>query len=199
MKKLMLLLSLLVASVNTNASIVTYTDKAAWSAVTGSTLLYDFNSDSNGSFMVRDFGDFKAELKNQSGTYKPSVIGGELQLQVSNYVSELELIFDSSLSSLGFDWRNTDPSRDKIELNILGETFVFGPGQSSGFFGLTSTILFDSIGLSDTVGNGGALTTGYIDNLRYSNSMSSVPVPAALFLFAPALLGFLGLRRKVNT
>ncbi|EGL53115.1 MULTISPECIES: hypothetical protein [Methylophaga] len=32
--------------------------------------------------------------------------------------------------------------------------------------------------------------------LEYSLSVSAVPVPAALFLFAPALLGFLGLRRK---
>ncbi|BDZ74627.1 hypothetical protein GCM10025856_23460 [Methylophaga marina] len=32
--------------------------------------------------------------------------------------------------------------------------------------------------------------------LEYKVSVSAVPVPAALFLFAPALLGFLGLRRK---
>ncbi|GLP99629.1 MAG TPA: hypothetical protein EYM37_08870 [Methylophaga aminisulfidivorans] len=31
---------------------------------------------------------------------------------------------------------------------------------------------------------------------KYDVSVSAVPVPAALFLFAPALLGFLGLRRK---
>ncbi len=31
------------------------------------------------------------------------------------------------------------------------------------------------------------------------NSPSQVPVPAAAFLFAPALLGFLGLRRKAKT
>tara|TARA_R110001583_G_scaffold41891_1_gene133121 strand:- start:15106 stop:15675 length:570 start_codon:yes stop_codon:yes gene_type:complete len=30
----------------------------------------------------------------------------------------------------------------------------------------------------------------------FGNNVSAVPVPAALFLFAPALLGFLGLRRK---
>jgi len=34
----------------------------------------------------------------------------------------------------------------------------------------------------------------YIDNLEYD--VSAVPVPAALFLFAPALLGFMGFRRK---
>ena len=32
--------------------------------------------------------------------------------------------------------------------------------------------------------------------LNATLTMSAVPVPAALFLFAPALLGFLGLRRK---
>jgi hypothetical protein len=30
------------------------------------------------------------------------------------------------------------------------------------------------------------------------SSVSTVPVPAALFMFAPALLGFLGLRRKTR-
>lgn len=34
------------------------------------------------------------------------------------------------------------------------------------------------------------------NKLEYKVSVSAVPVPAALFLFAPALLGFLGLRRK---
>jgi len=32
--------------------------------------------------------------------------------------------------------------------------------------------------------------------LKYDVSVSAVPVPAALFLFAPALLGLLGMRRK---
>ena len=35
-----------------------------------------------------------------------------------------------------------------------------------------------------------------LGNLAYTMSVQAVPVPAALFLFAPALLGFLGLRRK---
>jgi len=33
---------------------------------------------------------------------------------------------------------------------------------------------------------------------NYNLSVSEVPVPAALFLFAPALLGFFGLRRKAS-
>jgi len=34
--------------------------------------------------------------------------------------------------------------------------------------------------------------------LKYDLSISAVPVPAALWLFAPALMGFFGLRRKAN-
>lgn len=41
----------------------------------------------------------------------------------------------------------------------------------------------------------GGMVAG-IDN--YNASLSAVPVPAAVFMFAPALLGFLGLRRKVK-
>jgi len=29
-------------------------------------------------------------------------------------------------------------------------------------------------------------------------NVSAVPIPAAAFLFAPALIGFMGLRRKTN-
>lgn len=39
----------------------------------------------------------------------------------------------------------------------------------------------------------------YRDNVGgMSLNVSEVPVPAAAFLFAPALLGFLGLRRKAK-
>jgi len=46
------------------------------------------------------------------------------------------------------------------------------------------------IGLAATIGN-----NSYQISIT-STDVSAVPVPAALFLFAPALLGFFGLRRK---
>lgn len=49
------------------------------------------------------------------------------------------------------------------------------------------TLKFAATGTSDSLG-------GNLDAI----SLSQVPVPAALFLFAPALLGFLGLRRKTR-
>ena len=55
--------------------------------------------------------------------------------------------------------------------------------------GTGSDILkFAATGLDDSLG-------GSLDAV----SVSAVPIPAAAFLFAPALLGFLGLRRKATT
>jgi len=38
----------------------------------------------------------------------------------------------------------------------------------------------------------------YADNFTYRGGVPQVPLPAALFMFAPALLGFLGLRRRAK-
>lgn len=44
---------------------------------------------------------------------------------------------------------------------------------------------------------GSGIVLGATSYLVSVQDMSAVPVPAALFLFAPALLGFMGLRRKL--
>jgi hypothetical protein len=49
--------------------------------------------------------------------------------------------------------------------------------------------------ISVMIGRGAA---GSNYDLRLESGVSEVPVPAALWLFAPALLGFLGLRRKAK-
>ena len=49
--------------------------------------------------------------------------------------------------------------------------------------------------ISIMIGRGAA---GSNYDLRLDSGISEVPVPAALWLFAPALLGFLGLRRKAK-
>lgn len=51
----------------------------------------------------------------------------------------------------------------------------------------SDVLQFAAAGISDSYG-------GAIDNV----SVSAVPIPAAAFLFAPALLGFMGLRRKAK-
>ena len=196
MKKTILATALLLAPLVSSAAITSYTNQALWSAAAGTTSLHDFNSDANGS-ALRDFGDFTGTLVNSVGSI-PQVLNNEIQLQGSNSNTWFKVTFDSSMSAFGFTWRNTDPSGDKIELNVLGENFIFGP-RGSGFFGITSTSLFTEALLGDSAGNGGFLGYGYVDNFQYgAGTPGQVPIPAAAFMFAPALLGFMGLRRKAK-
>ncbi len=71
-----------------------------------------------------------------------------------------------------------------LDLNNGDEFFLYGAMSAYGTNG----------GLSD------GLSTGTFsfdnNNLQILGSVSAVPVPAALYLFSPALLGLLGLRRK---
>ncbi|MFW5427188.1 MAG: hypothetical protein ACKE8G_02940 [Methylophagaceae bacterium] len=57
--------------------------------------------------------------------------------------------------------------------------------------------------LEDWGGSGGVAGDAYFDNILLTDAngptLSSIPVPAAVFLFAPALIGFMSLRRKVKT
>ncbi len=58
---------------------------------------------------------------------------------------------------------------------------------------------FDSILLPSFAGfNFDVVFGDTFANLVISQSVSEVPVPAALFLFGPALLGFMGLRRRAK-
>jgi hypothetical protein len=57
--------------------------------------------------------------------------------------------------------------------------------------------------LEDWNGSGGIAGDAYFDNILLTDlngpAFSAVPVPAAVFLFAPVLLGFLGFRRKLQS
>ncbi len=73
-----------------------------------------------------------------------------------------------------------------------------------GTFGGVSNNVFDFFGVEGTGGDliGKITLEGNffaIQDIQFDlGSTSAVPVPAALFMFAPALLGFMGLRRKAK-
>ena len=56
------------------------------------------------------------------------------------------------------------------------------------------TGMFDTIGLPFNKNGKQPDISHY--SIYTTDAISEVPIPAALWLFAPALLGFLGLRRK---
>ena len=194
MKKIILATALLLAPLVSSAAITTYTSQATWSAAAGTTTLHDFNSDAEGP-ALRDFGDFTGAIVNPYSIFVPAVQNNEIKLQALDVNTWFKVTFDSNVSAFGFTWRNTDTTGGKIELNVLGQNFIFGP-NGSGFFGVISTNLFTEALLGSSGGH--ELAYGYVDNFLYSSSAPQVPIPAAAFMFTPVLLGFIGLRRRVK-
>jgi hypothetical protein len=84
------------------------------------------------------------------------------------------------------------------EANLQSATVGIGSDSNAGYFqtwNITSNFITSFLFLAGE--------TYWIDifnvtssGLEYDVSVNAVPVPAALLLFAPALLGFFGLRRK---
>ena len=117
----------------------------------------------------------------------------------------------------GTSWNSLFNLVSDVDTTVKVE-WAFNPNDHVGLaklgFGLASNWSATSLGLGfyqDVTGGFSAtfnilagvlyavdFTTVTSDALSYSMSVSDVPVPAALFLFAPALLGFLGLRRKAT-
>ena len=89
-----------------------------------------------------------------------------------------------------FDWSTADPTYDSSSLNYIGnatasgtdssitKTFSLGPGLYSLVFG----------------GNPPAGTLG--SSVAYQATLSTVPVPAAVYLFGSGLIGLAGLARR---
>jgi hypothetical protein len=194
MKKTLLATLILLAPAVSSAAIVTYTDESAFLAAAGALETYDFNSEVDEVFDTKAFDGFSATLVDGVGGFKPVTLQDELYIQVRDADSLLNIDFDYDTASFGFDWKNTDKNGDSIEVEILGQTFVFGFGQSSGFFGVISDTAFKTASFSGDDGGFGDLGHASLDNFKYS----AVPVPAAAMLFAPAVLGFMGLRRKAK-
>lgn len=69
---------------------------------------------------------------------------------------------------------------------------------SSGWYDPPGTILYASIEI-DTVDHITTLASPFFSgSFLVRNELIATPIPAAVFMFAPALLGFLGFRRKMR-
>lgn len=110
--------------------------------------------------------------------------------------------FSSAVNTFGiniFDFGTTggNPLLTFFDGKGNSTTALTGERDEEGeldFFGLASDIAFTTVQLKYTGSTGDGI---FFDEAYYGN-VSAVPVPAAAFLFAPALFGLLGLRRRAK-
>jgi hypothetical protein len=134
-------------------------------------------------------GDQFAELDSDSNSQIFQTVAGTVagQVYALSYAYSPRLDQLASTNGISVFWNG----------NLLVNTTALG-GSSSAWtmldFLVTGTgndvLQFAATGTSDSFG-------GNIDAVSLT-SVSAVPLPAAAFLFAPALLGFMGLRRKTK-
>ncbi|WP_330110252.1 hypothetical protein [Methylophaga thalassica] len=167
MKKAMLFLVALMFSVGVNAATLTLTGIGS----SGATQSVDVNNNS-------------------------TVLAGGTVGEVGNWYSEFDLISDTN-TGIKVEWSFnpfTALSGATIKFGqISGPSGYYLPGAQT--FAITGDFSFTAF-LTAGVYYGIDIIDAASNILKYDVSVSAVPVPAALFLFAPALLGFLGLRRK---
>ncbi|OUR64684.1 hypothetical protein A9Q79_05125 [Methylophaga sp. 42_25_T18] len=169
---------------------------------------------SGGTFSA---GAFLAPTYSLSGTAAPSIFDGS---SFGYEVSDNGIVAIDLHPSLG---PQAQMIRDGLDPNKVVDILLFGTQEYASpteFLALAGIMVFDKDFLSGPITtlptgeellNNALYTYAYLSlhsagiggqlgfaTYGYAKSPSAVPVPAAAFMFAPALLGFLGLRRKAK-
>lgn len=174
-----------------------YTDYSSFSAAAGSTMLYDFESDTVGAdYKVHDFGDFSVDGSSLYAVTIQDVSTKELFFNTSSYTQDMAVTLDVPSASFGFDWRNTDNNTDMIRVDFDNIQHVLGAKDESGFWGIVATdgmITADMPFLFGDTSGGAGWTTGNLDNFRYGTANvddpAPVPEPSTFLLLCSGLAG----------
>jgi len=179
-----------------------YTDYSSFSAAAGSTMLYDFESDTVGAnYKVYDFGDFSVDGSSLYAVKIEDVSTKELYFNTSSYTQNMAVTLDVASASFGFDWRNTDNNTDMIRVDFDSTQYVLGAKDESGFWGVVATdglITSNMPFLFGDTSGGAGWTEGNLDNFRYgtANVNNPVPEPSTFLLLGSGLAGLCLYARK---
>ena len=194
------------------ASLITYTNKAAFLAAAGSLSTETFSSATVGTSTANYSGSFSnftlTSVANgdKSGIATGTIAGADNISIPSSFTGQnfygwgnsnggagptTTFTFTSGITAFGFDWFNTDMS-DRYSVTVNSQSTVVFNYASSGFFGVIDTAGFTSATIQ-TANYGGYLSTMGLDNVLTSNN--SVPEPTSAALIALGLAG-LGMRRR---
>jgi hypothetical protein len=226
MKSLLIgLLATLILADSAHALLVVCTDETSFLVNSGTTSVYDFESDAVGVIKpssysssptaIQDFGDFSIDATG-SNIYLAEVRqltdGGNKDIYVNTMSNGdfLNIIFDMDVSAFGFDWIGEgNQSYDYSIFSLLGTTWTLGNMGQSGFFGLIETEGTISAGTAFSFGQLSSNWSGVsFDNLVYSSADSEsvvpgpapapapVPEPSTILLLGSGLLGLVWYGRK---
>ena len=108
------------------------------------------------------------------------------------------ILFNAEQGNVAFTLATKQSSNFKLTAFLAGlvvDTFDIAGGPNTdgsyGYYGFTG-IEFDKIEMAAAL-SGDYMDFTLIDNLQFS----AVPLPAAIWLFGTALLGFIGLSRRI--
>jgi hypothetical protein len=177
-----------------SASIVQYTDRAAFEAAAGLLTVETFNDFAPGKLApLRDLGAFTVSTNNTAAIASGGDINGSNDLSVNltadanGGLGTLTFTFDTRILAFGADFFS-------LNNGFVQRTFARVDGQifnplprSPAFLGYISTTGFSTLSFSNQLG-GGNNDAFQLDNLAYSTP-GSVPEPAS---WALMLTGFLG-------
>ena len=199
MNKILILLSALLLSSNVNAALVDLNSGSFYSTIggVGTGRGVSFKADSN--FSISSLG-LRGDLVAQS--FDVLIYSSTDGNQVNSVLASAS----SVVGGTGLGWND-------ININYsfnAGSYYAFNwrPTNGNSSWGTIDyyrdNALPTSIGSLLTLINGfeGFNATNFSNslhpNLRINTSVNAVPIPAAAFMFVPALLGFMGLRRKAK-
>ncbi|HEC59329.1 hypothetical protein LCGC14_0560440 [marine sediment metagenome] len=108
--------------------------------------------------------------------------------------------FSAGLYSLSFDLSGNQRSgTDSLTVSFGDYLQTFTLASNAAWTNILISLVNVNEGDKLTFSHAGGDNIGILlDNVSVSSSVSAVPLPAAAFLFAPALFGFMGFRRKAK-
>jgi len=209
MKKILGLLALSLAASTANAAfIVDIYDNASWSS--GSAELnhttqarsYVNANTATSTYSKGSINFYDQGVSNINGFntefWPHATTASDNETFITHITGSFYLAVDSFLGS----W-----SDDGIDFLVDGAAYISNPLPHAPEYDLSTmsvlagwhtldVVLYERTGAAALQLFAKAVSGGAISLL---NSPTAVPIPAAAFLFAPALLGFMGLRRKAKT
>jgi hypothetical protein len=199
----------------------TFTDRTSWEAAAGAVTTDTFSNPISAALSITFDSGIQSQMtgtETQLYGYINSVQGDGPSFPYEGFVNQggyyqTLWTFPTPVTAFGGDFSHVNiPNGLTVTGNFDGsgdQTISIAqlftenqpPGEGEGFFGLVSSVPFQSILFRSNDGNCDSGCSGdafYVDKFSFNSRPSSVPLPTAFPLFASGLgaLGLLGWRKK---